>query len=128
MQTIGTSGIPWGLTEKSLWLANQSVKRSYETNVLAKIESFKQSDYFDVHQYGILKLDKDCDNYKDSSSVKKEGYPLYAVTTKNWSKSKNTVLVTGGKLYTLTKLNLPAFFYSILLFFLFYCLDRSTWL
>ena len=78
---IGTPGVKWGDAEKATWLSQQSVKRSYQEEVLSKLEPLKKR--FDVEQYGSLSQDVD-------------RYPLFAVKTKNWSSEKRTVLVTGG--------------------------------
>lgn len=71
----------WGEPEKLAWLAKQTIKRSYQEEVLAKIEGLKAN--FDVLQYGALSYDP----------LK---YPVFAVKTRNWDPSKKTVLVTGG--------------------------------
>ncbi|MFT5758135.1 MAG: hypothetical protein ACI9LM_002874 [Alteromonadaceae bacterium] len=78
---IGTLGIKWGEIEKSVWFAQQRIKRSYQDDVVAKIKAL--SDKFDVEQYGALSLDE-------------SRYPLWAVKSKNWDHNKQTVLVTGG--------------------------------
>ncbi|CAM9172740.1 unnamed protein product [Ectocarpus fasciculatus] len=78
---IGTPGQPWGEAEKAQWRAQQSIKRSYAEEVLAKIEPLKGR--FVVEQYGALPHDE-------------EKYPLFAVKTLNWDNSKRTVVVTGG--------------------------------
>ena len=40
---IGIPGIPWGLSEKKVWLSQQTIKRSYQQQVVAKIEAIKQN-------------------------------------------------------------------------------------
>ncbi|WIO73624.1 M14 family metallocarboxypeptidase [Porticoccaceae bacterium LTM1] len=79
--SVGTPGTPWGDNEKAQWLANQSVKRSYQDEVLSKLEPLSQ--HFVVEQYGALS----CDPAR---------YPLHIVKTRNWNNSKPTILVTGG--------------------------------
>ena len=37
--TIGTPGIPWGSEEKTIWLAQQTIKRSYQQQVVSRIEA-----------------------------------------------------------------------------------------
>lgn len=32
--TVGTPGIPWGLEEKKMWLGQQTIKRSYQQQVV----------------------------------------------------------------------------------------------
>lgn len=78
---IGTPGIKWGVNEKALWLSKQSFKRSYQNEVVTKINALKSD--FDVAQYGALCYDK----------VK---YPLYVIKSQNWDIAKPTILVTGG--------------------------------
>ncbi len=82
---IGTKGQPWQQAEKQQWLANQSIKRSYQEQVLDKVNHIA-SDNLDtllVEQYGSLSVDK-------------ERYPLFVIKTKNWQQDKPTFVVTGG--------------------------------
>ena len=81
---IGTGGQPWGDAEKSQWLSEQTIKRSFFDEVLPAIAALKND--FDVEQYGEL-------NYQQISG---KVYPLFAVKSRNWQSSKPTVLVTGG--------------------------------
>ncbi|QRN54778.1 M14 family metallopeptidase [Dyella caseinilytica] len=78
---IGTSGQPWGESEKAAWLARQSWQRSYETDVLDAIERLRSR--FDVSEYGRL-------NYVPAS------YPLLAIRSRDWRDDLPTMLVTGG--------------------------------
>ncbi|NQY62986.1 MAG: M14 family metallocarboxypeptidase [Alteromonadaceae bacterium] len=78
---IGTPGKVWGTEEKDQWLASQTIKRSYQQEVVTKIESLKKD--FDVEQYGALSYDTN-------------KYPLFAIKTRQWSKEKATILITGG--------------------------------
>ncbi|MCK8046001.1 M14 family metallocarboxypeptidase [Shewanella sp. 1CM18E] len=78
---IGVKGQKWGDAEKAQWLNVQSVKRSYQDEVLVKVQALKER--FDVEQYGALSYDA-------------ERYPLFAVKSKNWDLTKPTILVTGG--------------------------------
>lgn len=78
---IGTLGKPWGQNEKQQWKARQTIKRSYQQEVVSKIESLRQR--FNVEQYGVLPYDQ-------------QRYPLFVVTSKNWQQNKPVVLVTGG--------------------------------
>jgi hypothetical protein len=77
---IGKTGEKWGNSEKKAWLANQQIKRSYQEQVVTKIEALAAT--FSVEQYGQL-------SYQDE-------YPLYALKTANWSDSNPTILITGG--------------------------------
>ncbi|MEI6893052.1 MAG: M14 family metallocarboxypeptidase [Colwellia sp.] len=79
--SIGTKKQAWGKTEKALWLSKQSIKRSYQSEVLNKIELLTAS--FNRIQYGSLSVDEN-------------RYPLYAMQSKDWQWTKKTVLVTGG--------------------------------
>ncbi|MDG0815141.1 M14 family metallopeptidase [Bdellovibrio svalbardensis] len=73
--------VPWGALEKEAWFKEQSVKRSYKDEVLAKIEELKSS--FEVIQYGALSYNPDL-------------YPLFLVKSKNFDPKKKTILITGG--------------------------------
>ena len=78
---IGTPGTPWGDEEKAQWLAQTTIKRSYQEEVVSKIKALDTD--FDLVQYGALSYDV-------------EKYPLFAIKTRNWDSSKPVVLVTGG--------------------------------
>lgn len=78
---IGTPGKPWGQAEKDEWKAQTKVQRSYQEEVVDKVETLK--DRYDVEKYGALPINP-------------ERYPLFAVKTKQWDASKPSVLVTGG--------------------------------
>lgn len=78
---IGTLGQQWGDAEKAQWFSEQTIKRSYQDEVISKIEALAA--YFDVIQYGALAIDE-------------QRYPLFALKSKNWQADKKTVLVTGG--------------------------------
>ena len=70
-----------GEAEKAVWLSQQTVKRSYSEEVLAKLERLKE--HFVIEQYGAL-------------SCSPDRYPLYAVKTRHWDRNKASVLLTGG--------------------------------
>ena len=78
---IGTPGEKWGKAEKAAWLAEQTIKRSYEGEVIAKLDSLKAQ--FDVEQYGALSCSPDL-------------YPLYIVKSRQWDPNKASILITGG--------------------------------
>ena len=78
---IGTPGNKWGSSEKAAWLDQQSVKRSYQDEVVAKINALT-ADVM-VEQYGEL-------------SYQQATYPLLAIKSNAWDASKPTLLVTGG--------------------------------
>ncbi|MEZ9594092.1 M14 family metallocarboxypeptidase [Shewanella sp. 10N.261.52.F9] len=81
VHAIGVKGQKWGDAEKAQWINVQSIKRSYQDEVLVKVQALKG--LFDVEQYGALSYDV-------------ERYPLLAVKSKNWDANKATILVTGG--------------------------------
>ncbi|EHA1074418.1 M14 family metallopeptidase [Vibrio alginolyticus] len=78
---IGTPGQPWNEEERKAWLATQEVKRSYQDEVVSKIDALRER--FDVEQYGAL-------------SYNEARFPLFCIKTRNWDSTKPVVLVTGG--------------------------------
>ena len=78
---IGVPGRKWGEAERRAWRAAQSVKRSYQSDVTARIESL--SARFDVQDYGRLDYEEGC-------------YPLLAVRSRGWRDGLPVALVTGG--------------------------------
>lgn len=82
---IGTPGQPWQAEEKQLWLQQQTVKRSYQDEVVNKINQLatELSKVISVEQYGSL-------------SINPERYPTYVIKTKHWDQDKPSVIVTGG--------------------------------
>jgi hypothetical protein len=78
---IGTVGKPWGSQEKQNWLQAQSVKRSYQDNVINKINDLRRE--FTIEQYGSL-------NYN------KRTFTLFAIKSQNWDTKKPIALITGG--------------------------------
>lgn len=78
---IGTPGVPWGKAEVASWLSRQTVKRSYESDVLSVIETLRSR--YEVVQYGRL------DYHPDR-------YPLFAIKSRGWRSTLPCALVTGG--------------------------------
>ncbi|MFH4487662.1 M14 family metallocarboxypeptidase [Vibrio diabolicus] len=78
---IGTPGQPWSEEERKAWLTTQEVKRSYQDEVVSKIDALRER--FDVEQYGAL-------------SYNEARFPLFCIKTRNWDSTKPVVLVTGG--------------------------------
>lgn len=78
---VGTPGKPWGDAERATWLSRQSRQRSYAADVLTAIE--RLGERFDVIEYGHLDYAPD-------------GYPLYAIRSRDWRDALPSVLVTGG--------------------------------
>lgn len=72
---------PWGATEKQAWFKEQTIKRSYSDEVIAKLEKLKAT--CDVVGYGALPIDT-------------ARYPLFYVKSRGFDKAKKTVLITGG--------------------------------
>jgi len=78
---IGTAGEKWNDEEKLIWFQRQSIKRSYQEEVVDKVNAL--SERFEVLQYGALSYDE-------------TRYPLFAIKNKNWLQDKPNVLITGG--------------------------------
>ena len=78
---IGTPGQPWGEAERKAWCEQRDVKRSYQDEVVTKIDALRER--FDVEQYGALSYDE-------------ARFPLFCIKTRNWDATKPVVLVTGG--------------------------------
>ncbi len=78
---IGKPGAPWGEEEKGQWLGRQIIQRSYQDEVLARLDLEGRT--FEVIHYGALSVDPD-------------RYPLYAFKTRPWQPGRPSVLVTGG--------------------------------
>lgn len=78
---IGTLGKKWNEVDKQKWLEQQTIKRSYQDEVISKIKVL--SPHFDIIQYGALSVDE-------------LRYPLFALKSKHWQSDKKTLLVTGG--------------------------------
>ena len=78
---IGSPGLPWGEAEVASWRSRQTVKRSYETDVLRVIRTL--SSRYEVEQYGRL------DYHPDK-------YPLFAIKSRAWRSALPCALVTGG--------------------------------
>ncbi len=78
-----TDGIqPWGAAEKEAWFQSQSIQRSYQTDVVDRLNALPPEN-FSMEQYGALSHDP-------------ARYPLYVVKTKPWNDENPTVLITGG--------------------------------
>lgn len=73
--------VPWGASEKENWRREQKIKRSYQGEVVSKIERLKFS--FEVVPYGSLSYDL-------------AKYPVFFIKSKNFDHAKKTVLITGG--------------------------------
>lgn len=80
-QCIGTAGIPWGDEEKTQWLAQQTIQRSYQEEVLSQLADLPEG--LERVQYGALSYDA-------------KRYPLFLIKNKRWDDKKPCVLITGG--------------------------------
>jgi len=70
--------VPWTQTDRDQWFKEQSIKRSYEAEVVSKVQDLNSA--FDVLQYGLLT----------------GRYPAFLIKSKNFDSQKKTVLITGG--------------------------------
>ena len=78
---IGTPGRPWGDAEVAEWRSRQARQRSYEDDVLRRVEAL--CDRFEVMQYGRL-------------AYTPVDYPLFVIRSRDWNDGFPGVLVTGG--------------------------------
>ncbi len=78
---LGTPGVPWGDAEVAAWLSRQTVRRSYEADVLRAVEALCPR--YEAVQYG--RLDHDT-----------RRYPLMALESRHWNDALPIALVTGG--------------------------------
>lgn len=78
---IGNPGVKWGKAERAEWLTAQTSKRSYQEEVLVKLESLQER--FAIEQYGAL-------------SFARSQYPLYVLKSRQWDRQKTVILITGG--------------------------------
>lgn len=82
---IGSPNKKWDKHNKEEWLLKQTIKRSYNDEVLAKLERLKGilKSLFNIEQYGEL-------------SFSPEKYPLFIVKSRDWKPEKPVALITGG--------------------------------
>lgn len=78
---IGTPGVPWGKPEVATWLSRQTIKRSYDADVLRVVDTLRSR--YNVVQYDCLEYHP----YK---------YPLFAIKSRDWRDTLPCALVTGG--------------------------------
>lgn len=83
---IGQAGSPWGDAEKKAWFNLQQVQRSYESEVVEKINVLASYPHIEIAIYGQL----------DYRFLGSKVFDLYAIRSKNWQPDRPTVLVTGG--------------------------------
>ncbi|KZN36274.1 hypothetical protein N480_18045 [Pseudoalteromonas luteoviolacea S2607] len=78
---IGKLGTPWCTDEKQAWYQQQKIQRSYQTNVVSKIEGLRS--ICTVEEYGVL-------------TYEAGNYRLFALKNKQFDPKRPTILVTGG--------------------------------
>lgn len=71
----------WGQSERESWLSEQTIKRSYQEDVVPKIRALAPA--FEVTAYGALSGDPD-------------RYPVFLVKSKKFDPAKKNVFITGG--------------------------------
>ena len=72
---------PWTEADKQRWFLEQTIKRSYLSDVVSQIEALRSS--FEVIQYGALSLNP-------------AAYPLFLIRSKDFKANRKTILITGG--------------------------------
>ena len=77
---IGQTGQAWGDTERKQWFDEQRIQRSYQSDVVAKLNALNSA--FEIEQYSALSFDP-------------KRYPLFVIKNKINS-AKATALITGG--------------------------------
>jgi hypothetical protein len=78
---IGIPGQKWTDDHKAQWLAQVTIKRSYQDEVVSKLTPLAAQ--FEQIQYGALSYDVD-------------KYPLFGFKPLKWDSTKKTILITGG--------------------------------
>jgi len=78
---VGTPGVAWSEAENKEWFNRQSVKRSYQDEVVNKYSGV--SAQFESSQYGSLPINN-------------ERYPLFGFTSSNFNSNNPSVLISGG--------------------------------
>lgn len=81
VSAIGEAGRPWGERERAQWRAMQSRRRSYQADVIPRIDALR--DRFERVAYGEIRYADDV-------------YPLYALRSRAIRPDLPNVLVTGG--------------------------------
>ena len=71
----------WQEADKAEWLAEQTIKRSYQDEVLTKIRAL--ADRFELIQYGALSRDP-------------QKYPLFLIKSIKFNPQNKLILITGG--------------------------------
>ncbi|MBQ4810960.1 peptidase [Pseudoalteromonas luteoviolacea] len=79
--SIGTLGTPWCADEKQAWYQQQQIQRSYQENVISRVEELHG--VCEVEEYGVLAYEAGT-------------YRLFALKNKHFNPQHPTILVTGG--------------------------------
>jgi len=89
---IGEPGKAWGLAEKKEWRDTRVKQRSYFEDVVPRVEALRddRSAAFVVTKYN------DLPHHTDDEACASESFPLFAVRSREWSRDKPSVFVTGG--------------------------------
>ena len=83
---IGTTGVPWGPTERSAWLSTRKNHRSYQIDVADPLKEFcNTSNEFQLVQYGSI----------TNEGSNNRNLPLFAALPNNLD-DKPCILITGG--------------------------------
>ena len=78
---MNTKLTPWVQADIDLWFEAQIIQRSYDAEVLSKLDEIRASHA--VQPYGTLQ-------------VQNTNYPLFLIRSQNLKREKKTVLITGG--------------------------------
>lgn len=78
---VGTPGVPWGDAERQAWRERQVRSRSYQDDVVARMDSL--GDRLECLRYGEIQ-------YGDQT------FPLVAARSRDWHPDLPVALVTGG--------------------------------
>lgn len=91
----------WGETEKLEWLSKQTFQRSYQDQVLARIEKLKEAGgNIKIKSYGNLSLQNRDELAINGATLSgedyKKRYPLYYAEVGDITDGKPNIIVTGG--------------------------------
>ena len=90
----------WQESDKLEWLSQQTFQRSYETQVLTRIEKLKQDDKLKIKSYGSLSLQGRSELAINGATLSAEEYtnryPLYYAEVGDLTNGKPNIIITGG--------------------------------